>query len=29
LSDESMEGSGCKYWTFINDYKIDNKGKEN
>ncbi len=29
LSDESMEGSGCKYRTFINDYKIDNKGKEN
>jgi ATP-dependent DNA helicase DinG len=29
LSDESMEGPGCKYRTFINDYKIDNKGKEN
>ena len=29
LSDESMEGSGCKYRTFINDYKIDDKGKEN
>src|SRR5919109_1539527 len=29
LSDESMEGSGCKYRTFINDYRIDNKGKEN
>ncbi len=29
LSDESMEGAGCKYRTFINDYKIDNKGKEN
>ena len=29
LSDESMEGSGCKYRTFINDYKIDNKGKKN
>jgi Rad3-related DNA helicase len=29
LSDESMEGTGCKYRTFINDYKIDNKGKEN
>ncbi|HJU79495.1 MAG TPA: ATP-dependent DNA helicase [Nitrososphaeraceae archaeon] len=28
LSDESMEGSGCKYRTFINDYKIDNKGRE-
>ena len=27
LSDESMEGSGCKYRTFINDYKIDSKGK--
>ena len=29
LSDESMEGSGCKYRTFINDYKIDDKGMEN
>jgi ATP-dependent DNA helicase DinG len=29
LSDESMEGAGCKYRTFINDYKTDNKGKEN
>jgi ATP-dependent DNA helicase DinG len=29
LSDESMEGAGCKYRTFINDYKIENKGKEN
>jgi ATP-dependent DNA helicase DinG len=29
LSDESMEGTGCKYRTFINDYKTDNKGKEN
>jgi ATP-dependent DNA helicase DinG len=29
LSDESMEGAGCKYRSFINDYKIDNKGKEN
>ena len=29
LTDESMEGSGCKYRSFINDYKIDNKGKEN
>lgn len=28
LSDESMEGPGCKYRTFINDYKIDNKGME-
>jgi ATP-dependent DNA helicase DinG len=29
LSDESMEGTGCKYRTFINDYKTDYKGKEN
>jgi ATP-dependent DNA helicase DinG len=29
LSDESMEGSGCRYRTFINDYKIDNKGRKN
>ncbi len=29
LSDESMEGSGCKYRTFINDYKNEYKGKEN
>ena len=29
LSDESMEGSGCKYRTFINDYKINDKGMEN
>lgn len=29
LSDESMEGPGCKYRTFINDYKIDDKGMEN
>jgi ATP-dependent DNA helicase DinG len=28
LSDESMEGTGCKYRTFINDYKTDYKGKE-
>lgn len=29
LSDESMEGAGCRYRTFINDYKIDNKGRKN
>ncbi|HEY7227620.1 MAG TPA: ATP-dependent DNA helicase [Nitrososphaeraceae archaeon] len=29
LSDESMEGAGCKYRTFINDYKTEYKGKEN
>jgi Rad3-related DNA helicase len=29
LSDESMEGTGCKYRTFINDYKTDYKGKDN
>lgn len=29
LSDELMEGPGCKYRTFINDYKIDDKGMEN
>ena len=29
LSDESMEGAGCRYRTFINDYKIDNKGRTN
>jgi ATP-dependent DNA helicase DinG len=29
LSDESMEGEGCRYRTFINDYKIDNKGRKN
>jgi ATP-dependent DNA helicase DinG len=29
LSDESMEGSGCKYRTFINDYITENKCKEN
>jgi ATP-dependent DNA helicase DinG len=29
LSDESMEGAGCKYRTFINDYEIHKKGKEN
>lgn len=28
LSDESMEGAGCRYRTFINDYKIDNKGRK-
>ena len=29
LSDESMEGAGCKYRTFLNDYKVDNKGSKN
>ncbi|HSA72484.1 MAG TPA: ATP-dependent DNA helicase [Nitrososphaeraceae archaeon] len=29
LSDESMEGAGCRYRTFINDYNIDNKGRKN
>ena len=29
MSDESMEGTGCKYRTFINDYRIENKGRDN